>query len=177
MATYVTKRCPHCGYAYQIFKSGDQRRYGCPRKICTNCKKHFWDTDIKEPALYGYENSHETANSIKRWFALLLCSAFTIMFIGSGIFILSTGDSRGGVCVGVGGLFALYIGVYIKEKIYEKKHHADIIAKQQKEYDASFERLQNSIYLAVLAEHDYLADKLLRERTGEKPEHYAQRPQ
>ena len=25
MATYVTKKCPHCGFAYQVFQSGEQR--------------------------------------------------------------------------------------------------------------------------------------------------------
>ena len=59
MAVYVTKKCPHCGYKYQRFQSGDQRKYGYPYLTCEKCKNSFWDDDIKEPALYGYENMHE----------------------------------------------------------------------------------------------------------------------
>lgn len=39
MAVYVTKKCPHCGHAYQFLNSGDQRKYGCPYQTCMVCKK------------------------------------------------------------------------------------------------------------------------------------------
>ena len=89
MATYVTKKCPHCGYAYQFMQGGDQRKYGCPYKICERCNNPYWDTDIKEPALYGYENLHETMESVSQGCTLFICIPFGIIALFGGIYLLS----------------------------------------------------------------------------------------
>lgn len=49
---YITKRCPKCGHAYQVFqpKSHD---YGSPYRICKKCGNEFIDKDFIEIAVSG----------------------------------------------------------------------------------------------------------------------------
>lgn len=176
MAIYVTKKCPHCGYAYQILQSGDQRKYGCPYQTCERCHNSYWDTDIKEPALYGYENLHETKESVKRGVSLVLYIPIGIITLYLGIFLLINAEMMGIFSLAIGVYVAWLIGSYFKQKIYDNKHINDIIENRQKEYDASMMRLKNINYLTALSKHDALAKKLLKERTLGEVEHYAKRP-
>lgn len=177
MATYVTKRCPHCGYAYQIHQSGEQRKYGCPYKTCIRCQQSYWDTDIKEPALHGYNNTYEILQSIRRIICILICAPVGILCFVGGLLFIVEGEMAGLFLIAMGGFVAWIIGSYIKGKIYEKKYRDEVIASQQRGYDASMVRLKNTNYLTALAEHDYLARKLLQERINGNEEHYAKRPQ
>lgn len=177
MAVYVTKKCPHCGHAYQYRQNGEQRKYGCPYKICMICGESFWDTDIKEPALHGFENAYETGQSIKRVFTLILYSPMLLISIYGAKLLLSEGDVLIGIVsllMGAGLLWA-YIA-FIKEAIDNKRNHAEIIANQQQRYDESVERLKNTTYLTALSKHDDRAYKLLQERMNGEVEHYAKRP-
>lgn len=176
MAIYVTKRCPHCGYAYQIHQSGDQRKYGCPYQTCERCHNSYWDTDIKEPALHGYENLHEAKESIKRGIVLIFYILIEIVFLSGGIYSLMNKEMFGILFLAFAGCLAWVIVSYFKQKIYDNKHIDDIIQNQQREYDASMARLKNNNYLTALAKHDALAKQLLKERTLGKIEHYAKRP-
>ena len=49
MATYQTKKCPHCGNAYVFGEMrGDGIRYGSPIRICSHCGGSFIDSDYVE---------------------------------------------------------------------------------------------------------------------------------
>ena len=177
MATYVTKKCPHCGYIYQFHQSGDQRKYGCPYQTCTRCHGSYWDTDIKEPALYGYENLHETKESIKIGITIALYTPLGLVCLGLGIFMLIEGSLMGLFLLAIGAFVIWTICSHFQQKIYDDKHRDEIIETQQKNYDASLARLKDTNYLTALAEHDRLAKKLLEERIDGNLEHYAIRPQ
>lgn len=177
MATYVTKRCPHCGYAYQFLQSGDQRKYGCPYQTCLRCNNSYWDTDIKEPALHGYENFHEVKERIMRGIILAIYTLLGILAFGGGIFLMANGEMIGLALVAAGCGISWIIISFIKQKIHEKKHRDEIIVNRQRDYDESMIRLKDDEYLTALAEHDFLAKKLLKERTNSNIEHYAKRPQ
>lgn len=177
MAIYVTKKCPYCGYTYQFHQSGDQRKYGCPYQTCLRCGKSYWDTDIKEPALHGYKNSHEAKESIKRGISLVIYGPLGIIFLSGGIFMVTDGEMSGIFLLAMGGYIAWVLGSYFKQRIHDKKHRDEIIADQQSNYDASKARLNDINYLTALAKHDPLAEKLLKERINGDVEHYATRPQ
>ena len=176
MATYVTKKCPHCGGTYQFLESGEQRKYGCPCMICLKCGERFWDTDIVEPALHGYENSYETTQSVKRAATLVLYIPLALLMIGVGIWGLKNGNDMGYFFLGFSILLMWVIGTHIKEKIDEDKNWDNILAKRQEDYDKSLERLKDTDYLVALADFDELAEKLLNERINGETEHYARRP-
>ncbi len=176
MATYVTKKCPHCGYAYQVFQSGEQRKYGCPYKTCAKCFKHYWDADIVEPALHGYENSYETRQSINRVIVMVLYIPMALLMLGGGISLLTEGEMLGLFCLAMAGFIAWAIGSHIKGKIDDKRHWDDIVRNRQLEYDKSMERLKDTNYLTDLANFDKRAKKLLDERMNGDIEHYANRP-
>ena len=177
MATYVTKKCPHCGYAYQVLQSGEQRKYGCPYKTCTHCNNSYWDTDIKEPALHGYSNAYEVTQSIKRGITILLYAPMGLLILGAGVYLLINGEIIGLLALLIGGSISWVIFSYFKRKHDDSKQKDEIVAEQQRDYDASVERLKNTQYLTALAEHDSRAKKLLHERTNGQVEHYAQRPE
>ena len=177
MATYVTKKCPHCNYSYQIHQLGDQRRYGCPYQTCFHCKEKYWDTDIKEPALYGYENFHETKESILQIITLAIYAPLGLAVLCLGIFLLINGEMLGIFLLIMGGFIAYAIVSYFKQLICDANHKNNIIANRQKDYDASLARLQDITYLTQLSAHDSRAKRLLNERTNNYVEHYAQRPQ
>lgn len=177
MATYVTKKCPHCGYAYQFMQGGDQRKYGCPYKICERCNNPYWDTDIKEPALYGYENLHETMESVSQGCTLFIYIPFVIIALFGGIYLLLNAEIIGIFLLALGGINAYIICSYLKRKKDEITNRDEIIKTQQKEYDESMKRLQDINYLSRLAKVDSLAKKLLEERKNGELEHYAKRPQ
>ncbi len=177
MAIYVTKKCPHCGYTYQFHQSGDQRQYGCPYRTCMQCMKSYWDTDIKEPALHGYKNLHEIKESIRRAVIILLYGPLGILLMGGGIYMLIEGEGIGLFLFAIGAFPIWAIGSYFKQKLNDKKHRDEIVAKQQSDYDESMERLKDISYLTALTEHDFLAKRLLTERKRGDMEHYAKRPQ
>jgi hypothetical protein len=114
MATYVTKKCPHCGYAYQFLQSGDQRTYGCPYKACTKCGRHYWDKDIVEPALHGFENSYESTQRAKRVLAIIVCTLLSIWAFVGGVWCLRIGDKTGFFLIAMGLLFVWTIGSHVK---------------------------------------------------------------
>ena len=177
MATYVTKKCPHCGYTYQFLQSGEQRTYGCPYSSCIKCGKHYWDKDVVEPALHGFKNSYEDAQSAKRILAIIVCTPLAVwMFVG-GVWSLRLGEKIGLFAIAMGLFLVWDIGSHIKGKIEDQKHRDQIVKRQQSEYDASMKRLQDTDYLSALAKIDEQAERLLEERTSDKTEHYAVRPQ
>lgn len=174
--TYVTKKCPYCKHAYQVLKTGDQRVYGCPLKICETCGKAFWDTDIKEPALHGYKNAYETRKKVTFGITLALYTPFSILILVGSIWALFYGEMIGvfGIIMGAGIIWAII--AEIKQKIDDKNRQDIIIKRQQDEYDQSLERLKNTSYLEALANHDGLAKRVLQERKSGKQESYAERP-
>lgn len=176
MATYVTKKCPHCGYAYQIHQSGEQRKYGCPHITCIRCSNSYWDKDIKEPALHGYQNAYEVRQSISRILTILLYGSISLILLIKGLSVVFDGAMDGLILIAIGGLGIWIIGSYIKRKIDENNRLDEIATSQRKEYDASIERLKDSNYLAALANYDSKAKKLLFERINCMEEHYANRP-
>lgn len=56
MATYYTKKCPHCGYAYSTHHMGKEVVYGSPIRKCVSCQKSFIDKDYVEIELNGVRN-------------------------------------------------------------------------------------------------------------------------
>ena len=177
MAVYVTKKCPHCGYKYQRFQSGDQRKYGYPYLTCEKCKNSFWDDDIKEPALYGYENMHEKIERIKTVNSAVLTFVMSVGLFLVGLFMLIKGSLAGVFLILFSCGFVYMIIDFIRQKAYTEEHRDEIIAKQQADYDASIERLKNKNYLEALAKRDKLANKLLQQRINGETEIYADRPE
>ena len=116
MAKKKKKKCPHCGYAYQFMQGGDQRKYGCPYKICERCNNPYWDTDIKEPALYGYENLHETMESVSQGCTLFICIPFGIIALFGGIYLLLNAEIIGIFLLALGGINTYIICSYLKRK-------------------------------------------------------------
>lgn len=176
MAIYVTKRCPHCGHAYQVLKSGEQRKYGCPYKTCMKCGKSYWDKDIKEPALHGYENTYEDMQSIRTVITILIYGTMGVLLLGGGFYLVIGGELGGLFLVAMGGSITWIIGSHFKEKLDDMKRRDKIIAARQREYDESIARLKDSNYLTALATHDSRAKKVLYERMNRMEEHYAERP-
>lgn len=176
MAVCVTKKCPHCGFAYQFFQSGAQRKYGCPYKTCTRCFKAYWDTDIVEPALYGYENSYEVGKRVNKTITMLLYTPFGLLMLVLGIGLLIQKELIGLMFLALGAFALFAIGAEIKDGIAAKKRAAEIVREQQKAYDESKQRLQNTDYLIALSKHDKKAKRLLEERNNGEIEQYARRP-
>ena len=144
---YTTKRCPHCGFKYVNHDPRDQRKYGCPLLTCPSCKQKFWDSDIKEPVLYGYKLSIKYLISLFWWFLI------TIVFIVISIYAFSEGELTGLIPL-LFGLFSLFVVVAnIRSLIDERKN-------RWVEYELSFMRLQNTEYLNALAEYDSRAKRI-----------------
>ena len=167
MATYHTKRCPHCRQAYVFHQWGDQTKFGCPIIRCNYCGEYFWDSDVLEPALYGF---HDTSSSVLKWFVLCLYSIIPIaaLFFSSALIIgaIKTGDwSDTGVIV----LFALIsiapIAAFvstIKDLVEKKRDREKNLINQRSEYDASMKRLKDIEYVRALAKRDERAKLLLK---------------
>lgn len=170
MARYVTKRCPHCGFAYVNRARGDQRKYGCTFQTCTKCKKGYFDKDVKEPALYGYKNLHEVGQGVLKILGVCLLG-----FVAVGI-------SQSKMTTNILGVLLLVyclviIGCQIYDVIYKITHKEEILEYQKKQYDESMARLKDNGYLVVLSRFDSRAKKLLNERMNGQEEHYAKRPE
>lgn len=184
MAYHVTRRCPHCGDAYQINRRSGEWDYGCPIQICTRCKKSFIDTNVKEPALYGYENMHEDIQKGETGCVYFLFTPFAIIgflvglyFIGSSLF---DKDFKGvltgcAVCAFTGFIcYAIIRSIQMEQE--KAKNKPEIKTRQRHEYDRSYERLQNMEYLKMLAQYDSKAKKLLASKERGEKEEYAARP-
>lgn len=176
MGTYVTKKCPHCGHTLQFMRREEPRKYGCPCKICTNCKKPYLDTDIKEPALYGYINLYEISTKVLGSIACLIFCVGAIAFLVMGIFALISGELLGLLSILIAGIFISGVVNFVKKIIYHVKHKKEILSSAQIEFDESMIRLKDTDYLTALAENDLRAKKLLFERKHGYTEHYAKRP-
>lgn len=178
MSTFINteKKCPNCGLVYRSYPGRELRLYGCPLIFCKQCNKPFWDNEIKEPALYGYENSYEKSNNIYVIIFSVVSSCLAIGCIFGGIYLSINNEDGVLTCFLLAGLFSFFPVLFLILFIYNKTHQEKIIGNQQQEYDASKERLQNTAYLIALAEHDSLAKKLLKERMSGIIETYAARP-
>ncbi len=179
MATYTKtdKKCPHCGNVYRSYPGREECIYGCPLILCKHCNQYFWDNEIKEPALYGYDNDYERKNNIRLTIFLLLMTCAAIGCLCSGIYIVVNGEEGSFTPFLLAGLFSILPILFFIIHIYERKNPEKAVAFIQKSYDLSKERLQNTVYLTALAEHDPLAKELLHERISHKPETYAARPE
>lgn len=177
MAIKITKKCPYCGLTYRYSTYGDQRLYGSPYKTCIKCLNHFWDKDIVEPALYGFENLYETGRSIMNALILILYAPVGLLMLGGGIWLLTIGKNYGLLFLALGGFITWAISSDIKDKINNKKNRESIIRDRQVQYDNSMKRLNDTNYLAAIANFDRKAKKLLHERINGEEEHYAPRPQ
>lgn len=177
MAGSITKKCPTCGYEYQSIQIEDQVRYGCPLVFCPKCKNGIWDPDVKEPALYGFDDTHAKRDLILlliRMIALLLfCSA---VFVVSLVFVIN-GNLAWIVGMVLGGIGCIPPGLITKSLIHSLRFPEEEQRLQQNAYDASKERLSNEDYLLALSNHDPLAKRLLNERNKGEVEHYAKRPE
>lgn len=177
MATFTKKNCPHCGETYRSYQGIDNRIYGCPLLVCPHCNKPFWDSEIKEPALYGYKNSYETISSIKMLIGLILDACFTAFLIWGGVYTTVNKEDGSITLFLFGGLGLLVFIVFVVFYIQSKRHPEETIKAQQDGYDASIIRLKDTNYLVALANYDPLAKKLLNERMNGEAEHYAKRPE
>lgn len=177
MAAYVTKRCPHCGSIYANKGSSSLREYGCPYITCFKCGKSFWDTDIKEPALYGFKNGYETRRSIKAIILILFTIPIGLGFCVGGIFSLRGNELWTGLgLVFIGGAYLYTVISYIAKQTKKRKNGDGILLEQRSSYDESMDRLNNNEYLSALAEHDRLAKKLFDARKAGNQQKYAPRP-
>lgn len=178
MATWTTKRCPYCKYSYVINAGGDQRRYGSPLVKCQCCGKQFWDTDIVEPALYGFENLHEDIELLKRWLAVIIGGSVSIGFLYLGYLFIISGDFDW-ILIFIFGfpMFIFYmLFSYFRRVRNDKKNKEEILEKHRIEYDESLKRLSNMEYVKALAEFDKKAEKLLNEYKNESKGTFAERP-
>ena len=177
MAVYVTKKCPHCGRTYQFHQPGNQRKYGCPYRKCISCGEHYYDNDIKEPALYGFKNLHETIERIKTVLVCFFTGTLGLAFSVLGIFTLIIESQFSGILYLVFGITFIFLVIrLILTNIQNHKDKEKILVAQRREYDESYARIKDTNYLTLLAQHDYRARKLLHERTTASEEHYANRP-
>ena len=170
------KKCPHCGHTFQLLKRQEPRKYGCPLKMCTKCYKPYFDTDIKEPALYGYTNLYEIFNRIIGIPVAVIFAIGAIAFFIGGVYILISGEIIGLFSFLISGIFIYLIVRLIKRIVYYTKNRNDIILDKQIDFDDSITRLKNTDYLTSLAECDYRAKNLLIKRKKGYPERYAKRP-
>lgn len=176
MAYYVTRKCPHCGKSYQVMRRAGEWDYGCSLQECFHCGNKFIDTNVKEPALYGYDNLHEENQAALQVLAYLVFGAISILAIvicAMGFYYKSV--DLWGLCIGAFGVGGLCIIVSSLKKD-ARSQNKESLQERQKEYDSSFERLQNMHYLSMLAKYDSRAKNLLKEKKEGKEEHYASRP-
>ena len=174
MSTYTQKKCPHCGTVYRSYQGKSQRLYGCPLISCPKCKQPFWDSDIKEPALYGIEKERSILSHFwVYWFTLT-----SIAMLVFGIINLAKDELLYGILFTILGVFGcLVFGAILITGIRDALHPEKQQLLQQQQYDASKERLQNTNYLAALTEYDPLAKNLFAERMAGMTETYAARPE
>ena len=170
MAKYTTKKCPYCGRAYQILQMGDQRDYGCPLKICERCKKVFFDSDIKEPALYGYNNAYEKYRIVRNFIIIIVHLMASIGCIYLGI------ETDYPIIFLIPLFNIIVIVIYLIKLLDEKRNKEDIIEHQRIEWDESYDRLKNTEYLEALSKFDNKAGILLQQRQSGEEEKYAERP-
>lgn len=178
MAVWTTKKCPYCGTTYTNMSGGDQRKYGCPLINCHFCKKSFWDNDIVEPALYGFQNMHELVQTIKNWITVVLygCMSlglwvFTVYSLIDGFFSWSM------LLIVAFSLFPMFLCfTYVKKTIEDKKNRDEILELQRRQYDESMERLRDVKYVEALAQFDAKASKLLDEYKKGLSGTFAHRP-
>jgi len=173
---YTTKMCPYCRHPYVIHAPGDQIKYGCPLIICSRCGKNFWDTDIKEPALYGFDNEFEKRKRLETNLAMVMYGGIGLVILIASIiteyyFMIIFG-------ILIAGFDFFLISKELERRAQNKKNHDLIIKEQQKQYDESFKRLQNMNYLRGLADVDFRAEFVLKEiESGEKDPFFADRPE
>ena len=169
MATYTTKKCPHCGYIINTLETGINRQYGCPYKLCPKCFKRYWDTSVLEPALYEYEAETTKTNvTISAYIIIgIMIQIGAVSLLPQGIILEAL------IAIAFGAVLEIVSAVEIHQR---SKHAEEILKKQREEYDESKERLQDTEYLTALADYDKRAKELLRERQNGEEEHYACRP-
>ena len=185
MATQKIKKCPHCGFTYYMGSANYIREYGSPLKKCGRCGQYFWDSDIKEPALYGYKNFYETRKKANLIITYLVVTPLALVMIGGGGFYLwhtiKEETTWMNILISLGLLlFGISIAYTIISSLAKKfrdlKNKEAILEEQRKEYDKSMERLNDMKYLEALAEQDSQAEKLLEAKKSGAPPHYAARP-
>ena len=178
---YTTKKCPNCRFAYVNQSAGDQRKYGSPLRKCPKCGTSFWDTDVKEPALYAYENLHETVKGFRNVVSMIIYGVTLNAFgIGSVCLLFYFGISEDSWACWLFIAVAIYIDYliisHIKQKNDEKKRWPEIVKERQAQYDQSMIRLQDEEYLKALAQVDRRAKQVLNSyQKGEDPV-FAPRP-
>lgn len=146
MATYVTKKCPHCGYAYQIHQSGDQHFYGSPFRMCGRCHKGYIDADAIEIAVSGVRERDKMPFNFGN-----------LVFVALGIFMLVEGIKYEMLSLTLMGLFPLGLATYL---IYDQiKNYQERLAWLEKETIASENRLKNIDYARRLADIGYKVPK------------------
>ena len=50
---YITKKCPHCKFAYMLMEPSGGQDYGSPIQTCQKCGRQFIDKDYREIAVSG----------------------------------------------------------------------------------------------------------------------------
>lgn len=145
MATYTSKKCPHCGKTYETYSTYTkqyQDHSGIPFRTCSNCGGRFIDKDIKEPAL-----KPESFNEI----TVINCIfAMFMPFGAAGILLTIAAYNIGPTAVGLWVIAALLDIFYVASVIYfliKRKKYNESAAR---EYEESYKRLKNPEYARAL---------------------------
>lgn len=86
MATYITKKCPHCGAIYShdsypgIPSKDNRTKYGSPIRKCQSCGTLFKDDDYREIAVDGIR---PVDKSVISPYSILSLMVGTIVMIAS----------------------------------------------------------------------------------------------
>lgn len=144
MAVYVTKKCPHCGFSYQILKSGNQHFYGSPFKVCLKCGKKFVDKDAIEIAISGIREYDKFKFSIG-WIINAILGMFSLW--------CGTFDKELGMLMTIVGLIFIVSAIYF---IYDEiKGHKNRLAQLEEEKRKSYDRLADVQYALKLKKLGY----------------------
>lgn len=82
MATYQTKKCPHCGTAYVFGEMrGNGVRYGSPIKTCSRCGGNFIDSDYVEPSTLSDEELKSLYPKKREGFGYIIAGVIVCVFI------------------------------------------------------------------------------------------------
>ena len=161
MATYTTKRCPHCGHAYVYHSRSNQFYWGSPFKVCEECGEAFVDKDGHEMAA-DYPDVNSAISSLK---AKSNISAILYIVLGAGMVIgllSELGSNTGSALLGMAfGAFFLYLGI----KGLSSTNSGETIDFITSEYSESLDRFTDPSYVEA---YNRIAKKPYIQKTAQQ---------
>ncbi len=100
---------------------------------CTKCGELFWDKDVVEPALHGFDNTYEDVQKTKRIFSFLFVAPMCILaFVGLAWMIIDNRQWAASVFLAIPGYMIWSLFSYVRENYFDKEAIRNKTIEQKK---------------------------------------------